>query len=124
MRHRRFGIGAALCRISEPRFGLKQPALPKRGGRLIVLDMQPHQRTEYRTDLGHTWLGFQEKQLRDWMLESSWKPIRWQPLPPDPEAKGPNLFVMTAVKNRIIKVFVRHSNPMVPLVRRGSFHFV
>ncbi len=70
----------------------------KRGGRLIVLDMQPHQRTEYRTDLGHTWLGFQEKQLRDWMLESSWKPIRWQPLPPDPEAKGPNLFVMTAVK--------------------------
>lgn len=70
----------------------------KRGGRLIVLDMQPHQRTEYRSELGHTWLGFQEKQIRDWFLESGWKPLRWQPLPPNPEAKGPNLFVMTAVK--------------------------
>lgn len=66
------------------------------GGKLVVLDMQPHQRTEYRTDLGHTWLGFHEKQLRDWFMESGWKPQRWQPLPPDPEAKGPGLFVMTA----------------------------
>lgn len=70
----------------------------KKGGRIIVLDMQPHTRAEYRTDLGHTWLGFHEKQLREWFLESGWKPIRWQPLRPDPEAKGPNLFVMSAVR--------------------------
>lgn len=71
----------------------------QRGGKLIVLDMQPHQRQEYRHDLGHTWLGFQEKQLRDWLLDSGWKPQRWQPLPPDTEAKGPNLFVMTGVRS-------------------------
>ncbi len=67
----------------------------KRGGKLIVLDMQPHQRQEYRAELGHTWLGFQEKQLRDWFMESGWRPMRWQPLPSDPRAKGPDLFVMT-----------------------------
>lgn len=72
----------------------------QRGGRLIVLDMQPHQKVEYRDELGHTWLGFQEKQLRDWLMESGWKPSRWQPLPPDTEAKGPNLFVMTGVRGK------------------------
>lgn len=72
----------------------------QRGGRLIILDMQPHQRMEYRDELGHTWLGFQEKQLRDWLLDSGWKPSRWQPLPPDTEAKGPNLFVMTGTRNK------------------------
>jgi ArsR family transcriptional regulator len=68
------------------------------GGRLVLLDMLPHNRAQYREELGHTWLGFHEKQLRDWLLESGWRPLRWQPLPPEPDAKGPGLFVMTATK--------------------------
>jgi ArsR family transcriptional regulator len=67
------------------------------GGKLVIADMRSHRRSEYREQLGHTWLGFQEKQIRDWLLESGWRPQRWQPLPADPKDKSPGLFVMTAV---------------------------
>jgi ArsR family transcriptional regulator len=32
----------------------------KRGGRLLILDMLPHEREEYRQTMGHIWLGFSE----------------------------------------------------------------
>jgi ArsR family transcriptional regulator len=70
----------------------------RKSGRLVIVDMLKHQRTNYREDLGHTWLGFEEKQLRDWLTEAGWRPQRWQPLCPDPDAKGPELFVMTAIR--------------------------
>lgn len=70
----------------------------KSSGRLIIVDMVSHQRSHYREELGHTWLGFDEKQLRGWLMESGWKPQRWQPILPDPNAKGPELFVMSATK--------------------------
>ena len=34
------------------------------GGRLLICDMLPHDREEYRQQMGHVWLGFGEDQLR------------------------------------------------------------
>ena len=68
------------------------------GGRLVIVDMQSHQRAEYREDLGHTWLGFTRDQMADWLMLSGWSLQRYVELPPDPEAKGPGLFAITAMK--------------------------
>jgi ubiquinone/menaquinone biosynthesis C-methylase UbiE/DNA-binding transcriptional ArsR family regulator len=68
------------------------------GGRLLVVDMLPHERDEYRTTMGHLWLGFDEQQLAAWMEDVGFASPRVVPLPPDPHAKGPGLFTARATK--------------------------
>ena len=68
------------------------------GGRLLVVDMLPHERDEYRTTMGHLWLGFSEAQLDAWFTDAGLTGTRVVPLPPDPQAKGPNLFTARAVR--------------------------
>ena len=69
----------------------------KPGGRLLLIDMQPHEREEYRQSMGHVWLGFDEEQIGDWLHAAGLGSLRYQPLPVDPAAKGPALFVASAV---------------------------
>jgi ArsR family transcriptional regulator len=68
------------------------------GGRLLLVDMLPHERDEYRTTMGHLWLGFSDSQLGAWFADAGLTEMRIVPLPPDPHAKGPNLFTARAVK--------------------------
>jgi ArsR family transcriptional regulator len=68
------------------------------GGRLLVVDMLPHERDEYRTTMGHLWLGFDEPQLAAWLEDVGFASPRVVALPPDPQAKGPGLFTARAVK--------------------------
>jgi ArsR family transcriptional regulator len=68
------------------------------GGRLLVVDMEPHEREEYRTGMGHVWLGFSVEQLATWSEDAGFTQLRIVPLPPDPQAKGPALFTARAVR--------------------------
>jgi ArsR family transcriptional regulator len=68
------------------------------GGRLLVVDMLPHEREEYRTTMGHLWLGFDTPQLAAWMEDAGFASPRVVPLPPDPHAKGPGLFTARAIR--------------------------
>jgi ubiquinone/menaquinone biosynthesis C-methylase UbiE len=70
----------------------------RKGGRLIVVDMQPHDHAEYRQTMGHLWQGFAAEQIIPWMEEAGFEACRYAPIPPDPKAKGPGLFVAAAVK--------------------------
>lgn len=65
------------------------------GGRLLIVDMLPHEHAEYREQMGHQWLGFSEPELRAWLEREGFERTRWVPLAPDPKAKGPALFAMT-----------------------------
>ena len=65
-------------------------------GRLLVVDMQPHDRESYRQQMGHAWLGFSEEHVRRILGESGFGDVRIVPLAPDPKSKGPGLFVATA----------------------------
>ncbi|MDX1630949.1 MAG: metalloregulator ArsR/SmtB family transcription factor [Thermoanaerobaculia bacterium] len=67
-------------------------------GRLLIVDLLPHDREELRREMGHAWLGFSRGQVEELLQESSFEPIRVRPLPPDPEAKGPALFAASATK--------------------------
>jgi SAM-dependent methyltransferase len=66
------------------------------GGRLLLVDMCPHDREDYRHAMGHAWLGFGEEQLRGWATDAGLDGFRYVTLPADPDAKGPNLFAGTA----------------------------
>lgn len=66
------------------------------GGRLLVVDMLPHDRERYRREMGHLWPGFSAEQLDGWLADAGFAPPRRVALTPDPEAKGPNLFAATA----------------------------
>jgi ArsR family transcriptional regulator len=66
------------------------------GGRLLVVDMVPHEHEEYRQQMGHLWQGFSADQIGAWLEEVGFKRCRHRLLPADPRAKGPGLFAATA----------------------------
>ena len=65
------------------------------GGRVLVVDMMPHEREEYRERMGHVWQGFSADAIGGWMEEAGLQGFRYHTLPPDPDAKGPTLFAAT-----------------------------
>ena len=71
----------------------------KRGGRLVVCDMLPHDREEYKQQMGHVWLGFGDDQMRKLLAAAGLEDVRIVPLPVDPHAKGPALFVASALRS-------------------------
>ena len=70
----------------------------KAGGRLVIADMLPHDREEYRQQMGHVWLGFSEDQMQRLLNAAGFDRIRIVALPVNAAAKGPSLFVATGVK--------------------------
>ena len=70
------------------------------GGRLLIVDMLPHEHEEYQAHMGHVWLGFSEAQMSRYFTAAGLERGRVTPLPPDPEARGPQLFVATCERRR------------------------
>jgi SAM-dependent methyltransferase len=68
------------------------------GGRVMIVDMQPHDREEYRQQMGHVWLGFADDQLRRWMEAAGFEQTRIVALPSGSQAKGPGLFVASGIR--------------------------
>ena len=66
----------------------------KPGGRLLVADMRSHTHDEYRQQMGHVWLGFDEQSIREWSMEAGFRNHRYVTLPVDADATGPALFTM------------------------------
>lgn len=86
--------------VAEPARALAEAARALRpGGRLLVVDMMPHEREEYRHAMGHLWQGFAEETMHAWMEDAGLTALRHVPLPPDPLAKGPLLFAATGRKH-------------------------
>lgn len=66
------------------------------GGRLLVVDMMPHEREEFRGQMGQLWQGFSGAQLEGWLADAGFEKVLYRPLPPDPQARGPQLFAASA----------------------------
>lgn len=67
----------------------------KPGGRLLIVDMAPHHREDYRQQMGHLWLGFSDDQMRKFLTQAGFDRVKVTNLPEDPGARGPGLFVAT-----------------------------
>jgi SAM-dependent methyltransferase len=61
------------------------------GGRLLILEMQRHQRAAFREEMGHLWLGFSTDEIEQWLVDAGFRDIRVAEPPADPEASGPLL---------------------------------
>jgi len=73
----------------------------KPGGRLLIVDMAPHDHEEYRREMGHVWLGFSDDQIGRLLEQAGFEAVSVHPLPPASDAKGPSLFAATAERSGV-----------------------
>jgi len=92
-------IMLVLHHVPDPLAVLRETARAlKPGGRLVLCDMLPHDREEYKQQMGHVWLGFGEEQLRRMLMVNGFEAPRIVQMPADPAAKGPALFVASTTR--------------------------
>jgi ubiquinone/menaquinone biosynthesis C-methylase UbiE/predicted transcriptional regulator len=86
-----------LHHVAQPQAVLTEAARTLRpSGRILICDMLPHDREEYRQQMGHVWLGFDEVQVNEMLTASGFDAVRMVTLPAASDARGPALFVATA----------------------------
>jgi ArsR family transcriptional regulator len=92
-------LALVLHHVPDPAAALVECARVMRtSGRVLIIDMLPHDRAEYQQQMGHVWLGFSEAQTRKMLATAGFDNIRIHSLPIEEEAKGPALFVAVAGK--------------------------
>jgi SAM-dependent methyltransferase len=69
------------------------------GGRVLIVDMLPHEHGEYQQQMGHVWLGFSDRQTTRFLTAAGFGNVRVRALPTDPRVKGPALFAAVATKH-------------------------
>jgi SAM-dependent methyltransferase len=68
------------------------------GGRVLVVDLQPHDQVELRQRFGQQWKGFSAAQMRQWFDQAQLTAVRQVALPAEPQARGPLLFAAVAFR--------------------------
>lgn len=89
----------ALTYVLEPASALAEAArILKPGGKLILVDLLPHDRDDFRRRMNQHWPGFDGETLRRWLTDVSLEVTAIRPLPPESNVKGPALFLSTSTK--------------------------
>ncbi|MDQ3440084.1 MAG: metalloregulator ArsR/SmtB family transcription factor [Planctomycetota bacterium] len=70
----------------------------KPSGRAVIVDLLPHDRDDFRREMEQQTSGFDPRLLTPQLIAAGFTSVQITPLPPKPDAKGPALFLATAVK--------------------------
>jgi len=70
----------------------------KPGGRAVVMDLLPHDRDDFRRQMDQRAMGFAPETMNDLFAACGFADQTFRPLPPQPSAKGPALFIATAIR--------------------------
>jgi ArsR family transcriptional regulator len=89
----------ALTYLQDPQIALAEMArILKPGGKAVIIDLLPHDRDDFRRQLGQRWLGFELEKINRWQSQAGFKSIESRPLPTESGAKGPALFLAVAIR--------------------------
>ena len=79
-----------LHHVTDPSLVLLEASRALRpSGKLLVVDMLPHEREEYRQQMGHAWMGFDEPQIRHWLEQAGFHRISLSRIESRPQSHGP-----------------------------------
>jgi ArsR family transcriptional regulator len=94
----------SLTYVADPAASLREMSrILKPGGRAVIVDLLPHARDDFRRQYGQLHLGFSPDHLGTLLAASGLASARIQPLPPEPDTKGPALFLATADRAALLK---------------------
>lgn len=89
----------ALTYVNHPARVLREMArILKPRGRAVVVDLLPHDRDDFRRRFEQLSLGFEPAEIEKLMTQSGFSPVSVRALDPEPQAKGPALFLATGVR--------------------------
>lgn len=89
----------ALSYVLQPAAALAEAArILKIGGRIVVVDLLPHDRDDFRRQMGQRSRGFAIDEFETFLREAGFGEIRSQTLASEPGVKGPGLFLAAAVR--------------------------
>jgi ArsR family transcriptional regulator len=70
----------------------------KPGGRAVVMDLLPHDRDDFRRQMGQRKMGFAPESITQLLGACGFANATAHALPPQPNTKGPALFLATGVR--------------------------
>lgn len=89
----------ALTYVPEPApVMLETSRILKPGGRAVIVDLLPHDREDFRLQMGQQRAGIEADHLRQLFAAADLTELRYRALPPELAVKGPALFLASAKK--------------------------
>lgn len=94
-----------LHHVADPGQVIREAArVMVKGGRLIIVDMEPHEDEALADRMGHVWLGFDSANIERILDRAGFDRIVIRSLPPDRSATGPGLFVAAGRRSQQMSI--------------------
>jgi ubiquinone/menaquinone biosynthesis C-methylase UbiE/DNA-binding MarR family transcriptional regulator len=88
-----------LSYLATPQSAIREMSrILKPGGKAVLIDLLPHDRDDFRRQMEQQHAGFEPAEMEKMMAEAGLSNVVCRPLPPEPNVKGPALFIATGKK--------------------------